>query len=353
MAVLPTDGSFRCAFNSSHIVPHVYSRQPWGLGMKRSAGIVMTAVIVLLGSAFTLLCGAMMVLVFWIAPPPAQEMPLHFMKYFMLLIAAIMFGMGSWGVATGVGLLKLKGWARISLLVFSGLLLVFSLPSMLMFSFIPMQPVPNANVPESFYTGLRAGMVVFYGLQAALGGWWLYYFTRRGVKAQFGAGGALPEAVAAAPKRPISITVIACYLIFTSCFLPMVFFIHVPAIFIGYVLTGWAATLLAVAYGVLNIVMGVGLLKLKEWSRILAICYFCFAFCNALASFLPTGSRARFGQVMDSMRTSMGLPSGAMASFPIWLGLVFSLPVICVVLWFLIKEKKAFQESTEAPAPIS
>jgi len=321
--------------------------------MKRSAGIVVTAVIVLAGSGFTLLCGAMMVLVFWIAPPPAQEMPVHFMKYFMLLISAIMFGMGSWGIATGVGLIKLREWARISLLVFSGLLLVFSLPSMLTFSFIPMQPVPNANVPENFYTVFRAGMVVFYGLQAALGGWWLYYFTRRAVKAQFGAGGAPAAAAVTAHKRPISITVIACYLIFTSCFLPMVFFIRVPTIFMGFVLTGWAATLLAVAYGVLNIVVGVGLLKLKEWSRILAICYFVFAICNVLASFLPAGSRARFGQVMDSMRTSMGLPSGTMTTFPIWLAFVFSLPVICVVLWFLIKEKRAFQGSPADPSPIS
>jgi uncharacterized membrane protein (DUF2068 family) len=321
--------------------------------MKRSAGIVVTAVIVLLGSAFILLCGAMMVLVFWIAPPPAQEMPLHFIKYFMLLIAAMMFGMGSWGVATGVGLIKLKEWARISLLVFSGLLLVFSLPSMLMFSFIPMQPVPNASVPENFYTLFRAGMVVFYGLQAALGGWWLYYFTRRAVKAQFGAGATLPAGAVAARKRPISITVIAWFLIVTACFLPMVFFIRVPTIFMGFMVTGRAATFLAVAYGVLNIVMGVGLLKLKEWSRILAICYFVFAICNALASVLLPGSRARYEQVMESMRTSMGLPSGNGMVFPVWMGLVFSLPVICVVLWFLIKEKKAFRGSTEAPTPIS
>jgi hypothetical protein len=319
--------------------------------MKRSAGIVVTAVIVLLGSGFTLFCGACVILA--LSMGPTQKDPLHLMKYFMFFCVAILLGTGGWGVATGVGLLSLKGWARVSLLVFSGVLLVFCLPMALVFSVVPMQQTPNANLPENFHTVFRAGMVGFYGLLAAVGGWWLYYFNRRAVKAQFEAGVALPAGAAAARKRPISVAVIAWYLIVTACFLPMIFFIRVPTILVSFVFTGLAATLIIMAYGVLHIVMGIGLLKLKEWSRILAICYFVFLICNTLASVLLPGSQARYEQMMSAMRVSMGLPSQTGTVPPAWLGLLFGLPVACAVLWFLITEKKAFQGSTEAPAPVS
>jgi hypothetical protein len=221
------------------------------------------------------------------------------------------------------------------------------------FSVVPIQQPPNANLPENFHTVFRAGMVGFYSLLAAAGGWWLYYLNRRAVKAQFEAAAALPAGEPPAHKRPISVAVIAWYLIVSACFLPMIFFIRVPAILMSFVFTGLAATLIFMAYGVLHIVMGVGLLKLKEWSRILAICYFVFMICNALASVLLPGSQARYEQMMSAMRVSMGLPSQTGMVPPVWLGLVFTLPLVCVVLWFLIREKKAFQESTEAPAPIS
>ena len=40
----------------------------------------------------------------------------------------------------------------------------------------------------------------------------------------------------------------------------------------------------------------------------------------------------------------MGLPaSPSQAKFPIWTGLLFSLPLIAIQLWFVVKHKQAFE----------
>ena len=92
---------------------------------------------------------------------------------------------GSWGLATGIGLLRMKQWARVSMLVFAAILVLCSLPAVLVSAFIQF-PVPNdGRLPASFAQILRVSMALFYSTLAALGGFWLYFFSRSRVRAQF------------------------------------------------------------------------------------------------------------------------------------------------------------------------
>jgi hypothetical protein len=72
------------------------------------------------------------------------------------------------------------GWARISVLVWSGITVSLSAPGILRFIFIPI-----ANAPADASIIVRLVVLVFYALPLAIGKWWLILFNRKEVAAQF------------------------------------------------------------------------------------------------------------------------------------------------------------------------
>jgi hypothetical protein len=203
--------------------------------MARSVGVTVSAVVVFVGSAFSLLCGAMSIVGSLVTLNPREgrggvaNIPLV-----LAVEAVFFFGFGGWGLASSVGLIKTKEWARISLLVYAGILVFFSVIGAAVMAIVP-YPEDMASDPElpaNFMMMLRVGFVLFFAVFAALGGFWIYFFNTRDVKAQFlgwqpvmgyTATGAYEEipgggVVAVQRKRPLSITIIAWYLLATSAF---------------------------------------------------------------------------------------------------------------------------------------
>src|ERR1700760_5058873 len=88
----------------------------------RPTGITIAAIINLIGSAFVALLGLVSLfgLVAQVAVQPAQPAAVRVMQ----LIGVVVFlALSAWGVSTGIGLIRLRNWARISQLIFSVLLL--------------------------------------------------------------------------------------------------------------------------------------------------------------------------------------------------------------------------------------
>lgn len=81
-----------------------------------------------------------------------------------------------WGLGTGIGLLRAWRWARISTLIFSGLLAAFGILGMLPFFRMPGHVI------------WRTVFVLLHLIPTASGLWWLVFFTREDVKAYFQAG---------------------------------------------------------------------------------------------------------------------------------------------------------------------
>jgi hypothetical protein len=72
--------------------------------MPRSAGITISAVVVLIGSAFTILTGMVMMLgSLFMLNSTRANVPANF-GTFAGIEAVILYGFGSWGIATGIGL---------------------------------------------------------------------------------------------------------------------------------------------------------------------------------------------------------------------------------------------------------
>jgi len=325
--------------------------------MKRLAGITISAVIVFIGSGLTLLAAAFMLLGF--AVTPADNLP-AFTRDAGLITSIFMLGFAAWGIATGVNLLPLREWARISMIVFSGLLLVMAVPGLLMMLVIPLPTPPVPAVPngeaipplEHLMTAVRIFLAVLYALLALLGGWWVYFFNSRPVQEHFRRSATTastwaptalaPTAVPGSAKRPVSITIIACLALFGACVFPILNILHLPLTFLGFFFTGGKAALIVIGYMSVQLLMAYGLLKLEKWGRSLAIYYFNFAIFNSIISVVLPGAQARYEEATAAMQSSMGLPPSAF-QFPIWFSLVFSLPMIAIQLWFVVTRKQAFE----------
>jgi hypothetical protein len=328
--------------------------------MKRSIGVTLSAVIAFLGSGTALLCGILMFLV--ISLTRMQESQPHFVKYVTYAMVTLLFGFCGWGTASGIGLLRLRGWARISTLVYSGLLLFFSLPGLIMILVITLPMPPNVRDPELFRQSMmvtRAIIAVIYGILISLSIFWLYLFNTRTVREQFKGVATLDSSSPSKSRRPISIAIIGWYLLLSACFFPITALFHFPIFLFGFFVKGSSVTLIVLVMCLLQFVMGVGLLKLKPWARILSIWYFGFFAFNTFAMVLVPGTQGRFEEAQADFARIFATPSTVAGStpspmhIPMWVGLTFTVPLLSIVLWFLVKSKCAFTAVPQPSSPLS
>lgn len=242
-------------------------------------------------------------------------------------------------------------------------------------------PLPNgtaagdAYLPVNFATITRVSSILLYGGFAALGGFWLYFFNTRSVKAQFlrqqpaseAAIAALPfgspmgapigAPIASHPRRPLSITIIGWYLVITSAFTPffLVVFssfyrgVKLPITFLGFFFYGRSATLIFLALCAAQLGVAIGLLKMRRWGLLAAIGLQCLTLLNfALVVGIPA-NRSKFQQIMDAIRSSIDsrMHHAYPFHFPAWIGMAGSLPIIVAILWFLVAERHAFDSSEQ------
>jgi len=300
--------------------------------------------------------------------------------YILGIEAFVTFAFGGWGLASGIGLLKTKEWARISTLVYAAILVFISLPAAAVMAFVPIPNPPSINGPNPQFNivlMVRVGGTLLYAMFATLGGFWLYFFNTQKVKAQFrkqqpftqAAQSEVPGLPSPTPGvrfgpdhhgSPLSITIIGWYLVIGSALGPLfivfnsAFFpgLRLPFFFLGFFLFGTNAYLLFIIWMAVQIVAAVGLLKLKTWGLYTTIALQCLALLNMVLIVVIPDNRLRFQQIMDSFRVSI---SGRMyysaPTFPMWIGMLSALPLIAVILFFLISQKNAFSPPGSASAP--
>jgi hypothetical protein len=336
--------------------------------MKRSTGVTVSSIFVFIGSGAMLFFAAIMLGAGFVVGAQAQQPA--FMKSVMFAVAAFEAALAAWGVASGIGLLRLREWARISMIVFSALLVLMSLPGLLMMLAMPFPIPPNASDAElarHVMLGTRIIMSIFYALLISTAAFWLYFFNTRFVRDQFkgvagvgtpaneisGAIATRGPAPVSARQRPISISIIGGYLVASAGCVSIFFFIRFPMLFLWFLLRGPKATAYVLITAMLQIIIGIGLLKLREWARILAICYFAFLTLNALTMALAPGAQARYQEFQVELQNIIGAPTAAFGPtptpmhVPVWFGVAFTLPLVAVGLWFLAASKSAFKSLTQ------
>ena len=309
---------------------------------KPSAGIIASAVVAFLGSLVAILFGGLTALSALAngpaaaARPPDQPVP---PLAAIAIMAVFQFAFGFWGITSAVGLLRLKNWARLCFVIFGGLLAFFSfcggVGSLLAGAALPSSlPV---NVPPRVFAAVVLVFTVISVIGLGIGIWWLVYFTRPSVKAQFGA-----EAVAAQPREfPLAVSIIAWLLVAGGAINAVQMLFSYPLLLFGIVLRGWAAGLALAVFAAVSLSAGIGLLKKRVEAHSLAAGYFAFGILNGVSYIVLPGTWAR---MQDILRETQGVQSPGLPASPSFMIVVtlMGLAFTSAVLWLLIRARKPF-----------
>jgi len=364
----------------------------------RSAGITVIAILQIIGSVLLLALAALMAFAMIVATPPTNDprLPPMYFKAMRVVLPLFYALPAVWGIVTAVGLLQLKNWARISTIVFSILLMVFGAFGILTSMVFFLKPPPGNGVDPKMFTIIGAFTAAFALAQIGIGIWWMVFFNRAGVKAQFmpqpfpypyaGQGAtpyaidmphsatppppslttapgvatptdvaplpSPPMAVPARPVRPLSISIIAWFMLAGCIFVPFVLFLHPPVVLFVTILSGWQAVVFMLISTALNIYIGIALLKMKPAGRLVAIGYFIFGLVNVAVFYFAPGRSARMARLLDLEKSMLPwMPSAQsnlfqadMTSFFL-VGAIGGVAFCGVLLYFLAAAKPAFDKA--------
>jgi hypothetical protein len=150
----------------------------------RSAGVTAAATLALLGCVSAFFIWGSCLITLLNAPPDDQGRRLyetHTVEF--LLIAIVPSILIALGIQTGIGLFKLRGWARFAAMIWASIALVFCLV------LIAFRPFETFFIPERFvsefesFKQLVAIAFIFMLLPTSV--WWLFFFRSKSVKMQF------------------------------------------------------------------------------------------------------------------------------------------------------------------------
>lgn len=352
--------------------------------MKRSGDVTASAIILFFGSGLLLLLGAFGFLGAMLASVPPE---LRGLQFFRLLFYAVL---ATWGIATGIGVLQLRPWARISMIVTSSLAICGCISGAFGLMLIPtiLKQVPGA--PPAFASVMVVAGAMILVIPLAIAIWWLVLFTRQRVALEFAARGATPvspdafssadsriaistafspqiSAAPSAPRIPLSILIIAGFFLVSAGFvlmgLPFTIRMHVPAIVFGMVVhgsAGWIhlAVLVAAQAG-----LSIAVLRKRAWALDGLIAVAVFSLANAALFEVSPNRKAVFDAMFANMFSKWPAPPGMNLSdltdsieriMPISMAFGFLLSV--VILFFLLARRRAFRaacnsQSSAPPTP--
>jgi hypothetical protein len=345
--------------------------------MMRSAGVTAISILSLLGSLLALDMGLLVLVVIVFVPnshtQPFPGSPTAF-KALMAAASLVYLLPAIWGIVTAVGLWNLKNWARISIIVFSVLLILTGGFAGLTMLIVPFPSAPTTTPDPAVMATVRVVMAGFWLALLGIGIWWLVFFTRAKVGEQFvrpsGAGSTqesqridssiLEQSGVRKTRRPLSITIIAWLLLVGCAFMPLALIFRVPAAFFTSLLAGRTAFLVYFCFLVAQFCIGIGLLRLRPAARIGAIAYFVFAFVNTTVFYFAPGGHARLAALVEGEQSTFPWmrPFQDQVRFQpnfdpmIMMGSILGLVLIVLQLYFLITRKRAFEISSSDPQPV-
>ena len=102
------------------------------------------------------------------------------------LIAVLLDCMSLWGLATGVGLLRLQPWSRLSMLVFHSLLCICAVSSVILLTVLGLT-TPNKGIVTIHNFGVATFVTAsFFLISVTIGVRGLLFFRRSDIRAHFG-----------------------------------------------------------------------------------------------------------------------------------------------------------------------
>lgn len=298
-------------------------------------GIRVSGVLAIVGSVATLLLAGTML---WASFHASQldsrmESPVP-LKGVLAALAAFFTGFGVWGLFTGIGVFRHRGWARLSMIIFAMLLVGMGGSALVGILFIRFPE--GGSVSSQAIQNIRVGIASFYGAMTVIGAWWLVLFTTNDTKQYFADWEASPDI------RPLSISVIGWYLLLCALGTAVAAILRLPAVVFGTVITGWAVLGVYTVLTAIQIYLGTGLLQLQESARVASLFYFGLLTANFGLVFGLPGFTDRMLLVQQALPAFLrgGQP-------PVLEGtrglMMVAILFVVVPMWFLVRRRRVFQ----------
>jgi hypothetical protein len=329
--------------------------------MKRPIGLILSAALLSLAALFFVVTAVFMVFAgifvdhhpFIAATPTVTP---HFYIYLMLAVAVFYAALATWATLTVIGILRLRSWARYSILIIGGLTALFSLiggiGTVASRAMLPNLSAQQLNADPRIFSLVSFIIIAFYLTVAAVGVWWLVYFNLRPIRELFSiAKFQIPLSagtVVTPDPVPTPIKIIAGFLLVGAVFCLLCIFLPFPAFFLGFILPPTVAHVLYLAFAALAAFAGYGLLHLKEPARLLTMAFLLLGFCNVAMAALPwyqSKLHTYTTQILHSIPLMPGQPAPptAYSSILFLLSAFIGLVVYSVFFWFLHRHRAAFK----------
>lgn len=264
-------------------------------------------------------------------------------------ILAFAAALAIFGLFTSIGVLRLKKWARISMLIWGGVTAFFSGLMLISTALVPLPEMPADTAAAMPF--MRLLMIVVYGIQFLIGVWWLLLFNQKAIKEQF-LGMTLNDGqtVAAPPPRcPLPLAILARFSIFSagfSLFLPFTSF-PVNAILFGHRFHGAVGFAIFYLAAILVLAGSIGMLRLKRWSYPLMLGQYFFWMASGTIALLRPNYDRNLQEIMSQMSLPEG-PAGQMAFAQTRVFGILSLIPGVLLIWLLLYFHTRFIAACEA-----
>jgi hypothetical protein len=124
----------------------------------------------------------------------------------------------------------------------------------------------------------------------------------------------------------------------------------IPMALFGIVFHGWMSRIAFLAFGMVSLIAGAGMLRWRPKAHSLAVGFYILLAVNALSYFVVPGASSRIKQAMLELVPQVnGSPLPSMdlyLRFGVLVGILYS----AIPLWLLITRRKAFLEACRTPS---
>jgi hypothetical protein len=315
-----------------------------------SSSVVAAGVVGILASLVAILIAVAAIVGMSLMPPANATPPMPpFVKSTAVAIMVLFAGLAIFGIFTSVGVLHLRNWARISMLIWGGVMAAFCGLALPFATFVPMPEAP-AESPMAL-PFVRILLIVVYGIPFLIGVWWLFLFNQRSVKEQF-----LPLATSddqltapARPRCPLPLAILAGFSIASASFSLLLPFTNFPVnvILFGHRFHGAIGVVLFYLSAGLLLAGAIGMLRLKRWSYPLMLGQYFFW----MASGTITLVSPNYDQNIHEIMSQMNLPEGPMGQAAFAQTRVFGILSLIpgvLLIWLLLYYHTRFVEACAA-----
>ena len=328
--------------------------------MKRPVGVTLASILLGLFASIALLLAAGTAFLaaslahHGVAPPTGPALPSSFFSWILVLEALVTAAFAGWAIATLIGLLRLRNWARLSILVIGAIIVFLAVCGVLgaAFGYVAQAALPpDPRLPPHLFAITFAVMAAINAAIAGLGAWWLIYFTRPRLRELFKPSGLHPDALPTAPGRfshvPPAILVIACLFALSALSCAAMMFLPLPGFLFGFIIHGSATHIVYLALALLSAFIAYGLLQLDNRARLAVLTLLGLGSLNIALTLLPwyrAQFRAYNQQVLERFQLA-GTPAFPAPDFTrVYLaaGLVFGLASYGLIFWLVERHRQAF-----------